>query len=56
MISRFSDSIAVVKEDHDGHAQYIDDDYSTRVNISYSRFADLIVTSGSLLVFYRQVR
>lgn len=56
MISRYSDSITVVKQDRDGHAQYTDDHYSTRVNISHSRFSDLIVTSGSLLVFYCQVR
>lgn len=56
MLSRFSDSIAVVKEDFDGYVQYIDDHFSARVNISYSKFADLIVTSSSVLVFYNKVR
>ena len=37
------------------YTQYVDDHYSERVNLSYSRFADLIATSGSLLLFYHEV-
>ena len=56
LISRFSDSIAVVKQESQGYIQFPQDDYSHSVPLSYSRFSDLIDTSSSILIFHHQVR
>lgn len=55
LISRYSDTAAVIKHEGDIYIQYNGDDYSKRTPVSISTIADLFDTCGHILVFYRQV-
>ena len=55
LISRFSDSITVVKRESQGYVQFLQEDYSQSAHLSHSSFSDMIDTSSSILIFHIQV-
>lgn len=56
LISRYSDIITVIKKESSDYIQYIGNTYSEPIVLSYSKMADLFDTSGTILIFYYQVR
>ncbi|CAF4221628.1 unnamed protein product [Rotaria sp. Silwood2] len=55
LLSRYNDSIAVIKPEGNKFIQYTGDTYSKTVPISYLKMIDLFNISGSILCFHRQV-
>ena len=55
LVSCFSDSVTVVKKESHDYVQFVSDNYSEPVHLSKPRWADLIDTSGSILVFHHKV-
>ena len=55
MISRYSDTITIVKQEPDKLLKFIGDTYLTSVNLPYSYMNDLLDTSNAILLFYHQV-
>ncbi|CAF3829497.1 unnamed protein product [Rotaria sordida] len=54
LISRYSDTISIIKQQSNKFIQYIGTTYSEPIPISYSKMIDLFDTSGTILVFYHQ--
>jgi hypothetical protein len=52
LISRYSDTIIVIKKESNNYIQYVGDLYSEPVSLSYDTLCDLFDTSGTVLVFY----
>lgn len=55
LISRYSDTATIIKKEADGYIQYNGYTYSEPTPLSNSKMADLLDTSGSILMFYYQV-
>lgn len=55
LISRFSDTAAIIKQENGDFVEYNGDTYSTCTLLSKSRMAVLFRTCGSILLFYHQV-
>ena len=55
MISRYSDTIVIVKQKSNKLFKFVTGTYSTPTDLSYSEMNDLLDTSSTILVFYHQV-
>ncbi|CAF5228016.1 unnamed protein product, partial [Rotaria magnacalcarata] len=55
MISRYSDTIIIVKKESNKLLQYTGDAYSVAADLSYTKLNDILDTSSTFLIFYRQV-
>ena len=55
MISRYSNTITIVKQESEKLLKFIGDTYSTSVDLPYSHMNDLLDTSNAILLFYHQV-
>ncbi|CAF3501805.1 unnamed protein product [Rotaria socialis] len=54
MISRYSDTIIIVKKESNKLLQYTGDAYSVAADLSYTKLNDILDTSSTILIFYRQ--
>ena len=55
VISRFSDTASVVKQESGGYVHYNDHKFLKPIPLSNSKMADLLDTSGTILLFFHQV-
>jgi hypothetical protein len=55
LISRYSDTLAVIKKESNKHIQYVGNSYSEKISLSNGTLSDLFDTSGAILVFHNQV-
>ena len=56
LISRYSDTVTVIKHEGDIYTQYIGETYSEALPLPSSKMADAFDTCGYILVFYHQVQ
>ncbi|CAM4846474.1 unnamed protein product, partial [Rotaria magnacalcarata] len=54
MISRYSDTIIIVKKESNKLLQYTGDAYSVAADLSYTKLNDILDTSRTIFIFYRQ--
>ena len=54
LISRFSDTATVIKQEAGTYFQYNDNTYAKCMPLSNSKMADLFDTCGVILLFYHQ--
>jgi hypothetical protein len=54
LISRYSNTIIVIKKESNDYVQYVGNSYSESISISYDKLSDIFDTSGKLLVFHRR--
>lgn len=55
IISRFSDTIVVVKKKRNNYVQCVGNLYSEQIPLSHDQLYDLYDTSATILVFHHQV-
>ncbi len=55
LISRYSDTLSVIKKESNKDIQYVGNLYSEKISLSNGTLSDLFDTSGAILVFHNQV-